>query len=152
MRRTSNSSRASRLTLYRNNHSSSHRMVLRGLHYQLPPNVQGKLVRVVKGAAYDVAVDIRRSSPTFGNWTGVELSRENRFQLWIPPGFAHGFLATTDSSEVLYKTTSYHSPNTERSIRWNDPQIGVEWPLDGEPTLSGRDRDAPLLADADVFD
>jgi dTDP-4-dehydrorhamnose 3,5-epimerase len=134
------------------NHSRSRRGVLRGLHYQLPPAAQGKLVRVVAGAVFDVAVDARRSSPTFGRWFGIELSAGNRRQLWLPAGFAHGFLVLTDSAEVLYKATAYYAPERERSIAWNDPAIGIAWPLHGvEPTLSDRDRQAAALNDAEVF-
>jgi len=132
------------------NHSKSARNVLRGLHYQIQ-QAQGKLVRVVAGSVFDVAVDIRRSSPTFGKWVGVELSAENKRQLWIPPGFAHGFVVTSDSAEFLYKTTDYWAPAFERSILWNDPAIGVDWPFDGEPLLSGKDAQAKLLADAETF-
>ena len=135
------------------NHSRSRRGVLRGLHYQIK-QPQGKLVRVVRGAVFDVAVDIRRSSPTFGRWTGAELSEENQRQFWIPPGFAHGFLVLTDTADFLYKATDWYAPEHERGIAWNDPAIGVEWPLDaiGEPLLSDKDRAAPLLAQAEVFD
>lgn len=136
------------------NHSCSHAGVLRGLHYQLPPHAQGKLVRVVKGRAFDVAVDIRRSSPHFGRWTGVELSAGNRLQFWIPPGFAHGFVALEDDTHFLYKTTDLYAKDCERSIRWDDPDIGVAWPTIGglPPRLAPKDANAPLLADADVFD
>ena len=135
------------------NHSRSRRGVLRGLHYQIK-QPQGKLVRVVRGAVFDVAVDIRRSSPTFGRWTGTELSEENQRQFWIPPGFAHGFLVLTDTADFLYKATDWYAPEHERGIAWNDPAIGVEWPLDaiGEPLLSDKDRVAPALAQAEVFD
>lgn len=132
------------------NHSKSVKGVLRGLHYQLQ-QTQGKLVRVVAGAVFDVAVDIRTSSPTFGQWVGVELSADNKRQLWVPPGFAHGFVTTSDSAEFLYKTTDYWAPEFERSILWNDPAIGIDWQLDGEPQLSGKDKVAALLADAEVF-
>jgi dTDP-4-dehydrorhamnose 3,5-epimerase len=135
------------------NHSRSASGVLRGLHYQLPPHPQGKLVRVAAGAVFDVAVDVRRSSPTFLRWFGIELSAENKRQLWVPPGFAHGFLALEDATEVLYKTTDYYAPETEGSIRWDDPDIGIYWPLDGEdPSLSDKDARAPSLGDAVVFD
>lgn len=127
--------------------------MLRGLHYQLPPAAQGKLVRVSRGAVFDVAVDIRRSSSGFGEWVGYELSAENFRQLWIPPGFAHGFLALTDEADVLYKTTEYYQPELDRSIRWDDHQIGVDWPLDEMvPKISPKDEQAPSLADADLFD
>lgn len=125
--------------------------MLRGLHYQIQQS-QGKLVRVTAGAVFDVVVDLRKSSPTFGNWIGVELSAENKRQLWIPEGFAHGFMVTSDSAEFLYKTTDYWAPQYERSILWNDPAIGIDWPLEGEPLLSGKDKLGTLLADADVFD
>lgn len=135
------------------NHSRSARGVLRGLHYQLPPHAQGKLVRVVSGAVFDVAVDMRRSSPTFGRWVGAELSEANRRLMWIPPGFAHGFLVTTDSADFLYKTTDYYAPETEASVRWDDPALGIEWPDAGmPPQLSGKDRAAPSLAQAHSFD
>lgn len=134
------------------NHSRSARGVLRGLHYQLPPAAQGKLVRVTRGAVFDVAVDVRRSSPAFGRWVGYELSEDNFRQLWIPEGFAHGFLALTDGAEVQYKTTAYYAPDLDRSIRWDDPDIGIEWPLtDLEPIVSAKDAAAPRLVDAEVF-
>jgi dTDP-4-dehydrorhamnose 3,5-epimerase len=117
------------------NHSRSARGVLRGLHYQLPPHAQGKLVRVVQGAVFDVAVDLRPGSPTRGRWAGRLLSAENHEQLWIPPGFAHGFLVLSDTADFLYKTTAYYAPEHERCIVWNDPAIGVEWPLEGRPPL-----------------
>ena len=134
------------------NHSRSSKGVLRGLHFQLPPHAQGKLVRVVRGAVYDVAVDVRRSSPTFGQWVAAELSEENRCQLWIPAGFAHGFLALTDGAEVLYKTTDRWEASAERSIAWNDPGLGIEWPSQEVPQLSPKDAAAPLLSVATVFD
>lgn len=134
------------------NHSRSVQGVLRGLHYQLDP-AQGKLVRVAVGAVFDVAVDIRRSSPRFGQWVGAELSAENKHQLWIPPGFAHGFLVLSESADVLYKATTYYDPPSDRSILWNDPDIGIDWPLDGvEPLLSDKDRTAMRLAQADLYD
>lgn len=128
------------------NHSRSVRGVLRGLHYQIAPRAQGKLVRVIQGAVFDVAVDIRPDSPTFGRWVGEVLSAENKRQLWIPPGFAHGFLTLTDSAEFLYKTTDYYSPEHERCIAWNDPDLAIAWPLAGTtPRLSDKDqRGAPL--------
>ncbi|MBA2964836.1 MULTISPECIES: dTDP-4-dehydrorhamnose 3,5-epimerase [Ramlibacter] len=132
------------------NHSRSSRGVLRGLHYQLQ-QPQGKLVRVVRGAVFDVAVDIRRSSPTFGRWVGYELSEENQRQLWVPPGFAHGFVVLSESADFLYKTTDYYAPQHERSIRWDDPSIGIQWPDAGPLLLSGKDQAALLLQDADVF-
>lgn len=134
------------------NHSRSEKGVVRGLHYQLPPHAQGKLVRVVHGTALDVAVDIRTSSPNFGKWTAVELSELNHLQMWVPPGFAHGFLAVTAVVDVLYKATSYYAPESDRSIRFDDPDIAIDWPLAAAPILSEKDRAAPVLADAEVFD
>ncbi len=134
------------------NHSCSKKGVLRGLHYQLPPSAQGKLVRVVQGAAFDVAVDIRRGSPTFGQWAGVELSPQNNRQLWVPEGFAHGFVALTDDTHFLYKTTDVYAKDCERAIVWNDPDIGIEWPQLGLlPSLAAKDAQAPRLKDADYF-
>lgn len=132
------------------NHSRSARNVLRGLHYQIQ-QAQGKLVRVTAGAVFDVAVDLRKSSPTFGQWYGLELSAENKRQLWIPAGFAHGFVVTSEAAEFLYKTTDYWAPEYERSILWNDPAVGITWPLDGAPLLSGKDQAGKLLADAEVY-
>jgi dTDP-4-dehydrorhamnose 3,5-epimerase len=132
------------------NHSRSTKGVLRGLHYQLE-QPQGKLVRVVRGAVFDVAVDIRKSSATFGKWVGVELTESSHKQLWIPPGFAHGFLVLSESADFLYKTTDYYAPEHERCIAWNDPQIGIQWPLDGEPNLSAKDQAGVCLAEADTF-
>ena len=141
-----------RLPFVQDNHSRSSRGVLRGLHYQLAPRAQGKLVRVVRGSVFDVAVDIRRSSPTFGQWAGVELSEDNHRQLWIPPGFAHGFLVLSESADFLYKTTDYYSPEHERSIAWDDPAIGVAWPDVGlAPQLSAKDQQGKALAQAEVF-
>lgn len=137
------------------NHSCSQRGVLRGLHYQLPPHAQGKLVRVTRGRVFDVAVDIRRGSPSFGRWVGTELSAANRRQLWIPEGFAHGFVALEDDTEFLYKTTDVYARECERSIRWDDPAIGIDWPLPAglaAPLLAPKDAAAPPLAQADVFD
>ena len=134
------------------NHSRSKRGVVRGLHYQLQPQPQAKLVRCVFGAIFDVAVDIRKSSPTFGKWIGVELSAENKKQLWIPAGFAHGFVALSDFAEVFYKTNNFWSRECEGSIRWNDPAIGIKWPLNEKPCLSERDAVAPLLKDARLFE
>lgn len=128
------------------NHSRSVKGVLRGLHYQQPPKAQGKLVRVVVGEVFDVAVDIRKDSPTFGKWVGEVLSAGNKRQLWIPPGFAHGFLTLSEVAEFLYKTTDYYSPQHERCIRWDDPTVGVVWPLDGEPRLSLKDMEGGALA------
>lgn len=134
------------------NHSRSQKGVLRGLHYQIR-NTQGKLVRAIAGEIYDVAVDIRRSSPTFGQWVGIILSAENRYQLWVPEGFAHGFYVMSDTAEVVYKVTDYYAPEWERSILWNDPKIGIEWPITNvEPTLSKKDLEGKLLADAEIFD
>ena len=133
------------------NHSRSARRVLRGLHYQIK-QPQGKLVRVVSGVVFDVAVDIRRSSETFGEWVGVELSAENRRQLWIPEGFAHGFLVLSESAEFLYKTTNYYAPDHERCIKWDDRQLGIDWPLAGRPFVSDKDADGSLLVDAEVFE
>lgn len=125
------------------NHSRSSKGVLRGLHYQLPPHAQGKLVRCVRGAVWDVAVDIRKSSPTFGRWVGVELSEGNHRQFWIPPGFAHGFVTLTDAADFLYKTTAYYAPTFERCIAWNDPAVGIKWPdLGAPPVLSAKDATA----------
>ena len=132
------------------NHSKSAQGVLRGLHYQIQ-HPQGKLVRVTQGEVFDVAVDLRRSSSTFGQWDGVVLSADNKRQLWIPPGFAHGFLVTSDSAEFLYKTTDYWHPEFERSLLWNDPAVGVQWPLPGQPLLAAKDQAAPVLSAADVF-
>jgi dTDP-4-dehydrorhamnose 3,5-epimerase len=133
------------------NHSRSAKGVLRGLHYQLV-NPQGKLVRVTRGAVFDVAVDIRRASPTFGRWVGAELSGENHRMLYVPPGFAHGFLTLSESADFLYKcTTLWHQPS-DRSLAWNAPEIGIDWPLDGEPPLlAAKDAAAPTLADAETF-
>lgn len=135
------------------NHSRSARGVLRGLHYQLPPHAQGKLVRVTTGRVFDVAVDVRRSSPRFGQWVGAELSAENSRQLWIPPGFAHGFVVLSDSADFLYKASGYYAPQAERAVIWNDPAIGIEWPGAGVArTLSAKDIVAPVLAAAECFD
>lgn len=134
------------------NHSRSARGVLRGLHYQLPPHAQGKLVRVVRGSVFDVAVDVRRSSPSFGQWVGVGLSEANHRQLWLPPGFAHGFIVTSDSADFLYKTTGFYEPHAERSVRWDDPRLAIAWPEAAlPPTLSGKDAAAPLLDQAETF-
>lgn len=131
------------------NHSRSAHGVLRGLHYQLQ-QTQDKLVRVVEGEILDVAVDVRRSSPTFGRWVGVSLSAENHRQLWVPRGFAHGFCVVSEYAQVLYKTTDYYAPEHERSILWNDPGIGIDWPCD-EPLLSDKDRNGVLLHEAEIF-
>jgi dTDP-4-dehydrorhamnose 3,5-epimerase len=138
------------LPFVQDNHSRSAKGVLRGLHYQIE-QAQGKLVRVTEGSVFDVAVDLRKSSPTFGQWFGTELSAENKRQLWIPAGFAHGFVVTSDVASFLYKTTDYWAPEHERAVLWNDPAIGIDWPLDGAPQLSGKDVAAALLADAEVF-
>ena len=141
------------VTFVQDNHSRSARGVLRGLHYQLPPHAQGKLVRVTSGAVFDVAVDMRRSSPTFGRWIGEELSEANHRMLWIPPGFAHGFLVLSEMADFLYKTTDYYAPTAEGAVRWDDPTVGVQWPtVDAPLQLSGKDKDAPALADATAFD
>jgi dTDP-4-dehydrorhamnose 3,5-epimerase len=132
------------------NHSKSARGVLRGLHYQIQ-HPQGKLVRVTQGRVFDVAVDIRKSSPTFGEYVGVELSADNKRMLWIPTGFAHGFVVASETAEFLYKTTDYWYPAHERSILWNDPALAIDWQLDGTPLLSGKDQQGKLLADAECF-
>lgn len=134
------------------NHSRSSCGVLRGLHYQLPPKAQGKLVRVVHGEVFDVAVDIRRNSPTFGQWVGALLSADNKQQLWIPPGFAHGFVTLSESAEFLYKTTDFYAPELERCIAWDDPTIAVDWHFEGVPSLSAKDRLGQPLREAEVFD
>jgi len=141
------------VSFVQDNHSRSGKGVLRGLHYQIE-QAQGKLVRVTRGSVFDVAVDLRKSSPTFGQWAGVELSEENNRQFWIPPGFAHGFLVTSDSADFLYKTTDYYAPQFERSLLWNDPTVGVEWPLHllpGEPLLSAKDVAGKVLAECETF-
>lgn len=133
------------------NHSRSSKGVLRGLHYQLPPHAQGKLVRCVRGAVFDVAVDIRSGSATFGKWVGVELSEDNNRQFWIPPGFAHGFVTLTDSADFLYKTTNYYAPTHDRSIIWSDPDVGIDWPeLGMSPLLAPKDANAPRLRQAQL--
>lgn len=133
------------------NHSCSKKGVLRGLHYQLPPYAQGKLVRVVSGAVFDVAVDIRKSSPTFGKWVGVELNEDNKRTFWVPEGFAHGFVVLSESAEFLYKTTNYYAPDSERSIVWNDALLGIEWVFDGRLNIAAKDASGKLFANADVF-
>ena len=140
------------VTFVQDNHSRSAKGVLRGIHYQLV-QAQGKLVRVTEGAVFDVAVDLRRSSPNFGRWVGFELSAENKRQLWVPAGFGHGFLVLSDSADFLYKTTDYYHPESERSILWNDTDIGIDWPLlpDEKPLLSGKDAAAHVLQDAEVY-
>jgi dTDP-4-dehydrorhamnose 3,5-epimerase len=132
------------------NHSRSRRGVLRGLHYQVR-QPQGKLVRVTEGEVYDVAVDLRRSSPAFGKWTGASLSAANKRMLWVPAGFAHGFLVVSESADFLYKTTDYYAPEHERCVIWNDPDIGIRWPLEGQPILAPKDRTGARLAQAEVF-
>lgn len=132
------------------NISFSLKGTLRGLHYQLPPAEQGKLVRVTQGAVFDVAVDIRRGSPTFGRWFGLELSEENKMAIYIPPGFAHGFYVLSDTAQFTYKCTAYYSPRAERGIIWNDPTIAIDWPLSVEPIISAKDRILPKLAEADI--
>ena len=138
------------LNFVQDNHSRSAKGVLRGLHYQIK-QPQGKLVRVVRGSVFDVAVDLRRSSPSFGRWVGVELSEQNHRQLWVPPGFAHGFVVTSDSADFLYKTTDYYAPEHERCIAWDDPAIGIQWPVDGAPALSAKDQQGVSLAQAEVY-
>lgn len=132
------------------NHSKSAKAVLRGLHYQIQ-HPQGKLVRVTQGEVFDVAVDLRRSSPNFGKWEGVVLSSDNKRQLWVPPGFAHGFVVLSESAEFLYKTTDYYHPEFERSLLWCDPTVGIQWPLNNPPVLAAKDAAAKLLKDAEVF-
>ena len=139
-----------RIAFVQDNHSSSARNVLRGLHYQVR-QPQGKLVRVIAGEVFDVVVDIRRSSPTFGRWVGERLSAANRRMLWVPEGFAHGFVVLSDSAEFLYKTTDYYAPQHERTLLWNDPEVGVQWPLDGEPLLKPADAAGATLKTAELF-
>ncbi len=139
-----------RTSFVQDNHSKSAKHVLRGLHYQIR-HPQGKLVRVTAGAVFDVVVDIRKSSPNFGKWSGTLLSAENKRQLWIPAGFAHGFAVLSDSAEFLYKTTDYWMPEHERCILWNDPAIGIDWGMQAMPILSGKDQAGKLLADAEIF-
>jgi dTDP-4-dehydrorhamnose 3,5-epimerase len=138
------------LDFVQDNHSRSAQGVLRGLHYQIE-NPQGKLVRVTSGAVYDVAVDLRKSSPNFGKWTGHELTAENHHMLWVPPGFGHGFVVLSDSADFLYKTTEYYAPEHERCVLWNDPAIGIVWPIAGEPRLSAKDQVGSLLREAEVY-
>ena len=133
------------------NHSQSQKGVLRGLHYQLAPHAQGKLVRCVEGEVFDVAVDIRESSATFGRWVGVVLSAENKRQLWIPEGFAHGFLTLSDKAQFLYKATNFYAPQSERSIIWNDPEINIKWPATEQLQLSGKDQNGQLLSDVEIY-
>lgn len=140
----------STLQFVQDNHSRSTRGVLRGLHYQIE-QAQGKLVRVTAGEVLDIAVDIRRSSPTFGQWAGVRLSAQNHRQLWVPPGFAHGFVVLSESADFLYKTTDYYAPSAERCIRWDDPQLAINWALDDAPILSAKDQNGKALHEADLF-
>ncbi|MBC7205102.1 MAG: dTDP-4-dehydrorhamnose 3,5-epimerase [Methyloversatilis sp.] len=140
-----------KLEFVQDNHSRSGRGVLRGLHYQVQ-QPQGKLVRVSQGRVFDVAVDLRRSSPTFGRWFGVELSGENHRQFWVPAGFAHGFYVLSETADFLYKTTDYYAPEHERSLAWNDPTVGVQWPLEGEPLLSAKDLAGKPLGGCEVFE
>ncbi|MCE0800532.1 dTDP-4-dehydrorhamnose 3,5-epimerase [Buttiauxella sp. S04-F03] len=140
-----------KVNFVQDNHSKSSKGVLRGLHYQLAPYAQGKLVRCVAGEVFDVAVDIRKESPTFGKWVGVNLSAENKRQLWIPVGFAHGFLVLSDSAEFVYKTTNYYHPASDRGIIWNDPTIRINWNVNNEPSLSNKDSQLPTLLNTFVF-
>lgn len=133
------------------NHSRSNRRVLRGIHYQLE-KPQGKLVRVVSGAVWDVAVDLRRSSPDFGQWVATELSAENKKQIWIPPGFGHAFLVLSETADLLYKATQFWIAECDRGIRWDDPDLAIDWPLSGQPVLAAKDASAPLLAQAQVYE
>jgi dTDP-4-dehydrorhamnose 3,5-epimerase len=139
-------------TFVQDNHSRSARGVLRGLHYQMPPRAQGKLVRCIFGEVFDVAVDIRRSSPTFGAWVGFRLTAMNKLQMWIPEGFAHGFLVLSEYAEFLYKTTGYYAPELERGLLWNDPELNIDWPVAIAPHLSAKDTILPLLQDAELFE
>jgi dTDP-4-dehydrorhamnose 3,5-epimerase len=141
-----------RVDFVQDNHSRSRKGVLRGLHYQLAPHAQGKLVRVTQGEVFDVAVDIRKDSPTFGRWVGDVLSESNKKQLWIPPGFAHGFVTLSESADFLYKTTDFYAPPAERCIRWNDPAIGIRWPEVGEPLVSAKDAQGLPLSEAAIFE
>ena len=137
-------------TFVQDNHSRSRRGVLRGLHYQIV-QAQGKLVRVARGRVFDVAVDLRRSSASFGRWVGVELSDANQREVFVPPGFAHGFLVLSEEADVLYKTTDYYAPSHERCLIWNDPDVGIDWPLSGEPVLAAKDRAGLRLNEVDTF-
>ena len=137
-------------TFVQENHSRSGRNVLRGLHYQIR-QPQGKLVRVIVGEVFDVAVDLRRGSPFFGRWTGVHLSAENKKQFWVPEGFGHGFVVLSEVAEFLYLTTDYYAPEHERAVVWNDPDLAIRWPITGEPILSPKDRDAPLFQAAEMY-
>lgn len=147
-----NAATGTNFVFVQDNHSRSSKGVLRGLHYQLPPHAQGKLVRVVRGAVWDVAVDIRQGSATFGQWVAQELTEDNHKQFWIPPGFAHGFVVLSESADFLYKTTNYYAPESDRGVRWDDPQIAIQWPeLGMDWLLSEKDKKQPLLKDADIF-
>ena len=139
------------VSFVQDNHSKSAKGVLRGLHYQIQ-HPQGKLIRVVQGEVFDVVVDLRKNSATFGRWNGVHLSAENHRQLWVPPGFAHGFVVLSESAEFLYKTTDYWYPAHERSLLWNDPAVGIDWPLDGQPLLAAKDAAGMPLSQAQVFE
>lgn len=139
------------LTFVQDNHSKSIKGVVRGLHYQLPPKAQGKLVRVIEGEVFDVSVDIRKNSPTFGHWVGEILTAENKKQLWIPEGFAHGFITLSETAEFLYKTTDYYDPELERCIRWDDPDINIDWPIKGVPSCAPKDLNALPIKLAEVF-
>lgn len=141
------------LDFVQDNHSRSGRGILRGIHYQVV-KPQGKLVRVTRGSVFDVAVDLRRSSPSFGRWVGVELSEDNHRMLWVPPGFGHGFYVTSETADFLYKCTDFYYPEHDRGVRWNDPRLAIQWPIPegGTPELSTKDRDAPLLQDAHLYD
>ena len=139
------------VSFVQDNHSKSSKGVLRGLHYQLSPHAQGKLVRCIAGEVFDVAVDMRIASPTFGQWIGVYLSAKNKHQLWIPPGFAHGFITLSETAEFLYKTTNYYHPRSDRSILWNDHKLAIQWPYYAQPKLSEKDAKASSFADAEYF-
>jgi len=139
-----------KIQFVQDNHARSVKRVLRGLHYQVK-QPQGKLIRVVHGEIFDVAVDLRRDTPTFGKWVGIVLSAENKKQVWVPEGFAHGYLVLSDSAEMLYKVTEYYAPEYERSLLWDDPSVGIAWPLDGTPILSAKDRSGTALGNAEVF-
>lgn len=140
-----------RAVFVQDNQTSSGKGVLRGLHYQLPPKAQGKLVRVLAGEIYDVAVDIRKHSSAFGRWIGERLSAENKKQLWVPPGFAHGFVVLSEQADVLYKTTEYYAPKLERCIRWDDPDLAITWPIESKPILSVKDQQGHMFAAASLF-
>lgn len=147
-----NAATGTNLEFVQDNHSRSSKGVLRGLHYQLPPHAQGKLVRVVRGAVWDVAVDIRKDSPTFGQWVAETLTEDSHKQFWIPPGFAHGFVVLSDTADFLYKTTNYYAPQSDRGIAWNDPDLGIQWPdLGMEFVLSDKDQKQSAFKDAEVF-